>query len=58
MMELNDLVTTVGATLGFAGCISSNEWSALISAIGAVGCAIIALVKLIKELIKNKKGGE
>lgn len=53
-----DIITTVGGLAGFAGCITSNQWSALISAVGAVGCAVIALVKLIKEIIKQKKDGD
>lgn len=53
-----DIITTVGGLCGFAGCVTANEWSAIISAIGAVGCAVIALVKVVKELINKKKGGE
>lgn len=53
-----DIITTIGGLSGFAGCVSTNEWSAIISAIGAVGCAVIALVKVIKEIINKKKGGE
>lgn len=57
-MDKMDLITTLGGAVGFAGCVTANEWSAIISAIGAVGCAVIALVKLIKELINKKNGGE
>lgn len=57
-MDKMDLITTLGGTIGFAGCITAGDWSAIISAIGAVGCAIIALIKLIKELINKKNGGE
>lgn len=57
-MDKMDLITTIGGAVGFAGCVSANEWSAIISAVGAVGCAVIALVKLIKELINKKNGGE
>lgn len=53
-----DIITTVGGLCGFAGCVTANEWSAIISAIGAVGCAVIALAKVIKEIINKKKGGE
>lgn len=57
-MTTLDIITVTGGLTGFAGCITTNQWSALVSAVGAAGCAVIALIKLIKEIIKQKKDGD